>query len=144
MTWEIRKTVVAFTLITITGISWWLSQSLDLSDHQTVSQDNDGVDYFIENFSSTVMNIHGRPKYILKGMFLTHYLQDRPAHLEQPTLTQFLDDGVRVHTSAQTGWLSRDGKKLIMEENVKVIRTGPNNKAPSEITTGKITILLDR
>lgn len=140
---DFTKIIVGIALLAFTGGSWWFSKLMTTTETGMAAPNERGVDYFIENFESTVMDQNGRPKYILKGVLLTHYRDDRPSQLKQPQLVQYIDGG-NILTAAARGWLSKNGKELTMVDDVKILRNDNGDLAPSEITTDKITIWLDR
>jgi lipopolysaccharide export system protein LptC len=86
------------------------------------------------------MDERGDPRYNLSAERLVHYPNNQQTRLERPRLTQFADDTI---TTADRGFISGDGKALLMSGNVHVTRAQGGGYAGTEITTNELNVFLD-
>lgn len=140
MTWAVTKVVIVISLLFFTGLLWWLPGQLIEPAIQMTGAERSDPDYFIENFTVTAMDERGEPRYELSALRLTHYPNDQQTRLDRPHLTQFDEETV---TTADRGFISPDGKTLLMRGNVRVTRANGGGHAGAEITTNELNVLLD-
>lgn len=140
MTWAVTKVVIVISLLFFTGLLWWLPNQLIEPAMQMTGTERRDPDYFIENFTVTAMDESGDPRYKLSARRLTHYPNDQQTRLDRPRLTQYTDDTV---TTAERGFISDDGKVLLMSGNVRVIRAEGGGYAGAEIMTNELNVFLD-
>lgn len=142
MTIERSHIAVGALLVTLSFLVWWLPRLL--SERTTLF---DGArrdpDYIIENFTATAMDVQGRRKHELRAVKLRHFPDDDTSELEQPYLIQFPPDGPPVHTRAEHGIVSPDGKEILMSKNVRVTRGPGGNDPGGEVTTQEMRVLLE-
>ncbi len=118
--------VVAALFALLIGISAWLRFGLLAPADgaaPAVGGENEGVDYYIENFVSTGMDRRGK-KYRLSAARLLHYPGDERALLQRPHLIQYHPPRAPRHIHADSGWLGDDGAQLLLSGNVRVIEVG--------------------
>jgi lipopolysaccharide export system protein LptC len=140
MTWAVTKAVIVISLLFFTGLLWWLPSQLIEPAMQIAGSERNDPDYFIENFTVTAMDERGDPRYKLSAKRLVHYPNDQRTRLERPRLTQFTDDTV---TTADRGFISGDGKALLMSGNVNVTRPHGDGNTGAEIKTNELNVFLD-
>ncbi len=140
MTWAVTKVVIIISLLFFTGLFWWLPNKLIEPAMQMTGAERTDPDYFIENFTVTAMDERGEPRYKLSARRLTHYPNDQQTRLDRPRLMQFDEETV---TTADRGFISGDGKTLLMKGNVHVTRAQVGGDAGAEITTNELNVLLD-
>lgn len=141
--WPITRVLVLTSIALIAGFFWWLADTLVEPAVQLTGAQRQEPDYSILRFRLTSMNVHGTPKYILEAASLVHYPTDQSTRIDKPRLVQFDDAGVPTTTTADSGWVSRDGKKLIMSGNVRVARGPDTQSAGGEVASQQLQIILN-
>ncbi len=140
MTWAMTKAVIIISLLFFTGLLWWLPNKLIEPAMQMTGAERRDPDYFIENFTVTAMDERGDPRYKLSAQRLVHYPNEQRTRLDRPRLRQFTDDTV---TTADRGFISDDGKALLMSGNVHVNRAHGGGYTGAEISTNELNVFLD-
>ncbi len=147
MTWDITRIVIVMSLLVFTGLFWWLPQVLTAPAMKLTGIKSHDPDYYIENFGVTAMSERGRPKYILKGTGLVHFPNEESTRIDRPYLMQYEQTGAQTDpptiTTADTGWISADGNRILMSGNVKVLKGPGQNSTSAEITANQLVILLN-
>lgn len=140
MTWAVTKVVIVISLLFLTGLFWWLPEQL-IQPAMEMTGERSDPDYFIEDFVVTAMDERGQPRYELRAARLTHYPNNQQTRLERPRLRQFDQNTV---TTADRGFISGDGKTLLMRGNVRVNRAQAGaGSAAAEIITNELSVLLN-
>ncbi|MHB1515551.1 MAG: LPS export ABC transporter periplasmic protein LptC [Acidiferrobacteraceae bacterium] len=139
--WDLSKLAIFMSLLLLAALFWWLPAALMTPAIHLTGLYRNVPDYYIEHFKVTEMNAEGRPKYVLRAARMVHYPHARSTKLIRPRLTQFNASGV-TRSRAQTGWMSRNGKRLLMLGNVRVTRSKSPNSVSANIATQRINIIL--
>jgi len=138
------QTAVTVLVLTILAAgSWWWA------DHQRREGDpGKGQAHrpvlFLENFTATAMNELGARKHRITASRMVHYDDDDSTELTAPHLTIFDPDGqppweVRSHS----GWLSGDGKLVLLKGDVQIDREGSADLRPLSIRTESLRVRPD-
>lgn len=141
--WTFSKLALTALLFMLGALSWWLPNALIQPGMVFERQASHDPDYFAEALRADAMNEHGEKKYTLSAARLTHYPDDQTSYFEQPHLIQYRPGAVPMHTWADRGRSTPDGKRLIMTGNVKVVRGQDKDAAPIEVSTQELTVVLD-
>ena len=139
-----EKLIVLALVALLGGISVWM-QSGVLEPQRKAEDTGDPhePDYYIENFTATGMDRHGR-KYVLEATRLIHYPDDNTALLDAPHVVQYLEGDVTRHAYGESGWVTADGQEILLTGNVKVIQGRGAPGAGGVTTTDRLKIRLDR
>ncbi|MDH4134306.1 MAG: LPS export ABC transporter periplasmic protein LptC [Gammaproteobacteria bacterium] len=142
MTIQRHHIAVGALLVTLSFLVWWLPRVLN---ERTTFFDSARrePDYTIENFTATAMDPQGRRKHELRAVKLRHFPDDDTSELDRPYLIQFPPDGPPVHTRADSGIVSPDGKEILMRHNVHVTRGASGNDPGGEVTTQEMRVRLE-
>lgn len=146
MSWDLSKIAIIISLLLFTGLFWWLPNSLVTPAMKFTGIPSRDPDYYIENFHMTAMSDRGRPKYILRAATLVHFPNETATRMERPHLVQYdpaQGPSQATVTVADNGFISNDGKKLLMTGNVKVFRGEDPGFAGAELTTNELTVILN-
>jgi len=141
---DTRTLIAVMVLALLAGASWWIGRNVAPLTAVSDPRARHDPDYVIQNFSSTVMNEHGRKKYVLTANRLVHYPDDDTAHLEHPYLIQYPEGGVAVHAVADTGIVPGDADEIYMQGRVRVTRGADTRVAGGVITADTMRIELDK
>jgi lipopolysaccharide export system protein LptC len=137
-----RLAIVAL-LVALAALSWWLPNALTPRDNLFDGDSRHDPDYTIDNFTATEMNAQGQRKHELRAVKLMHYADDDSAELTQPYLVQFSPDAAPVHTRADRGKVSPDGKQILMQGNVRVTRGASGTDPAGEVQSREMRVILE-
>ena len=143
MTGHFNRLAVVALLAALAALSWWLPNALTPRANLFGGDSRHDPDYTIENFTATEMDARGQRKHELRAIKLEHYADDDSADLTQPYLVQFAPDTAPVHTRADRGQLSPDGKEILMQGNVRVTRGASGTDPAGEVQTREMRVILE-
>ena len=143
MTRHFNRLAVITVLVVLAALSWWLPNALTPRSGLFGGEPRHEPDYIIENFIATEMNAQGQRKHELRAAKLVHYADDDSADLTQPYLIQFPPDAAPVHTRAERGQVSPDGKEILMQGNVRVTRGASGTDPAGEVQTREMRVILE-
>ena len=143
MTQHFNRLAVAAVLIALAVLAWWLPTALTPRSGLFDGESRNEPDYTIENFTATEMNAQGQRKHELRAAKLVHYGDDDSADLIQPYLIQYAPNTAPVHTRADRGQVSPDGKEILMQGNVRVTRGASGADPAGEIQTQEMRVILE-
>lgn len=76
--------IIVLILASLSG--WWLAELRKQPEVISYPDDN-SYDYFLTNFSTTVLNEEGKATYHLRAAYMEHFPVDNRASLTQPQIT---------------------------------------------------------
>jgi lipopolysaccharide export system protein LptC len=136
---ERRTLLFGGLLLAILGGSKWLAEivkekesALDLETHT--------ADYFLENFSNTVMDADGKPFRRLSADRMLHFPDDDSTELTKPRVTLFAENAPPWKISSEQGWLSGDGNLLLLKGTVTIDREQGDGVRPIHIVTRNLRV----
>jgi lipopolysaccharide export system protein LptC len=139
----LNRIAVAAVLIALAALSWWLPTALTPPGNLFEGESRHEPDYTIYNFTATEMNAQGQRKHELRAAKLVHYGDDDTAELTQPYLIQFPPDAAPIHTRADRGQVSANGKEILMQGNVRVTRGASGTDPAGEVQTREMRVILE-
>lgn len=138
-----RSWLPLLPLLLMLAATYWLNlQVQPLS--QVESQQRHDVDYYLDNFTATSLNMLGRPHFILKAEKLWHYPDDDTTHLQMPHLTSLYPDRPPTVTTARTGMLSSKGEDVYLYDEVRVVRPASADLLEQDFATDYLHVIPDR
>lgn len=143
MTEHFNLIAIAVVLLILAALSWWLPTALTPRGSIFTGDARHDPDYIINNFVATEMNPQGKPKHELRAAKLVHYADDDTAELTQPYLIQYSPGEAPLHTRADRGQVSPDGKQILMRGNVSVKRGGSGADPGGEVQTQEMRVILE-
>jgi lipopolysaccharide export system protein LptC len=130
-------------LLLLLMATYWLNQQVQpLAQMQ--SQQRHDVDYVVDNFSATTLNLLGQPRFTLTAQKLWHYPDDDSTHLQMPFITSLYADRPPTLTSAQTGMLSSKGDDVFLYDEVRVSRPASAGFTEQHFATDYLHVIPDR
>jgi lipopolysaccharide export system protein LptC len=140
-----RSNVIIFIiLLLLVGLSAWLGKSFKTGDDdQTATSDPDGIDYYMENFTISSMNLQGQPRQDLSAIRMEHYSSDDSTALTEPRIVVYKEDTAPWYINANRGWISADGEIVLLKGNVTIERPAENHKGTMKISTSELRIRPD-
>lgn len=90
------------------------------------------IDYYIENFSSSGADAHGKT-YRLSASLLENHPRDARARLTRPHIVQTTPSGAARHTYADSGWLHHADGRVELSGNVRARQSGESALAENTL-----------
>lgn len=143
MHWTLTRIIIIVSLLLFTGLFWWLPEALVEPAINFTGLKANQPDYWIQRFHIVSMNDAGTPKFDLRAENLVHFPDNLSTRIDKPYLVQYDQGTAPLVTTADTGWVSPDGKKLLMTGKVKIARGTDPDFADSEIMSNQVTVTLD-
>jgi len=135
---------LAFTLIMVAGLSYWLLDMLIIDDKEVLSKIAHYPDYYMENFNTLKMSKDGNPRNHLSASYMAHYPDDNTTELDYPKLKIFRENKLPIHVSADKGWVTSSNEVILLIGNVYLYQTDSFGEMNLELMTKDARILIDK
>lgn len=130
-------------LILLLAATYWLNQQVQPLP-QGQSQQRHDVDYYVDNFTATSLNLQGQSRYTLAAEKMWHYPDDDTTHLQMPKLTSLYPDRPPMLTTSQTGLISSKGDDVYLYDNVRIARPASPGLGKQDFSTDYLHVVPDR
>ncbi len=134
-----RTLILGSILLLIAGGSWWLAERSATIEVQ-YPHSNRSPDFFLENFTATTMDPLGRPFRTLQASKMQHYLDDDSTTLTNPLMTVYDEQNPPWLIRSERGWLSGDGKLILLQGEVFIDREQGTDVRPVHIVTRELRV----
>jgi lipopolysaccharide export system protein LptC len=139
-----QKNLIIGIILVILGLSTNWMISLTPSDKPAPQSEQHKMDYYVNNFTTTMMGEDGKPFRRLSAKRMIHYPDDDTTELADPYITMF-EQMVPVWTiQSDTGWLSGDGALLLLQGKVIIDRPKAPNQDPVHLVTRNLRVQPDQ
>lgn len=128
-------------LLALLAFVYWLNQQIQHEVAATVNHQRHDPDVIMDNFSSTKMDQHGVPRFLLSAKQLRHYPDDDSTELELPHLTMLTVERPAVRMVAMRGDISSRGDEVIFHDDVSVVREARGDQAELTLRTQYLRVL---
>ncbi|MDJ0654790.1 MAG: LPS export ABC transporter periplasmic protein LptC [Xanthomonadales bacterium] len=118
-------------------VTFWLAQWLNRDRERQLELPQARSDYTLESFDLLVMNEQGWPSFQVQSPHLEKNPGDRSVNIESPDLLLFDLGNPRWRVTAETGWISEDGKEILFGGAVEVVE---QMHPPVTVRTRDLTI----
>ena len=98
-------------------------------------------DYFMEKFSTVIMEDEGKPKNRLYADYMAHYPDDNTIELVEPRLEIYQEEKLPVMVTAEKGWVTADNEVILLSGNVKLWQDNPSGSRELEVLSSEVKIL---
>jgi len=136
---EQRNFFITVTLVLLALVSKWLVESA-APETSSVNREAHKIDYYVNNFTTTVMGAGGKPFRRLIAERMVHYPDDDTTELTSPFVTLFENKLPLWKIRSETGWLSGDGDLLLLQGKVTINRPKAPNISPVRIVTRNLRV----
>ncbi len=136
---ERRTLILGGVLLAVLGGTRLLLETSSRGGLPT-EQEPHNADYFLENFTNTVLNDHGTPFRRLSADRMLHFPDDDSTELTNPHLTLFQNEHPLWQIQSEQGWLSGDGKLLLLNGPVTLDRAAAGKIRPLHIVTRNLRV----
>ena len=138
-----RSWLPLLPLLLMLAATYWLNLQVQPLPQAESLQRHD-VDYYLDNFTATTLNIVGQPRFILKAEKLLHYPDDDTTHLQMPHLTSLYPGRPPTLTTALTGMLSSKGDDVYLYDEVHIVRPATAVSLEQDFATDYLHAIPDR
>ena len=138
-----RSWLPLLPLLLMLAATYWLNLQVQPLP-QAESQKRHDVDYYLDNFTATTLNLEGQPRFVLTAERLWHYPDDDTTHLQMPHLTSLYPDRPPINTTALTGMLSSKGEDVYLYDEVRVVRPATGELLEQDFATDYLHVIPDR
>ena len=135
---------LAFILIIVAGLSYWLLDMLIVDDREALAKLAHYPDYYMENFSTLKMNKDGTPKNHLSASYMAHYPDDNTTELDYPELKIFRQDKLPINVSADKGWVTSSNEIVLLMGNVHLYQINDSGEMSLELMANDARVLIDK
>ena len=134
-----RNIIIGIILaILALGSSWIVSVTTE--DEPKRAAEEHKMDYYLKNFTTTLMGEDGKPDKILRAKRMIHYPDDDTTELEEPHITMFEATVPKWKIKSENGWLSGDGELLLLQGKVTMDRPKSANSDPVHMVTRNLRV----
>jgi len=129
-------------LLLLAGITFWLDNVVRSAAPDRPARHE--PDYFAERFQIQRFNAEGKLQHTLSAERMVHYPDDDSTEATAPRLIYHRLPVTEV--SAKRAWVGRDGKEIILRDDVRVSRQaapGDASRAPTVMSTAWLQVLPD-
>jgi len=135
------RVFILFGLLLVTGFSFWLLNNLTAPVEIAALHGRNLPDYYMEDFSTVIMDPDGLPSHHLRALYIAHYPDGDSTELTQPSLEFRQQANNPVHISADKGWVTSGNKVILLDGNVEFLEQDPAGAILLRIRTIKARIL---
>jgi lipopolysaccharide export system protein LptC len=137
---ERRTLLFGGLLLAVLGGSKWLAEFLEVEE-TALQPESHTADYFLDNFTNTVMGPDGKPFRRLSADQMLHFPDDDSTELTKPKVTLFEEKDIPPwKIRSEQGWLSGDGNLLLLKGTVTIDREQAPGIRPIHIVTRNLRV----
>lgn len=138
--WHSLYPVVMIGLLA--ALTLWLSRTMNFEPVRQDGKLRHDPDYVVDNLNGKRFDDHGKLQYSLVADLMVHFADDESTELTNPRVLH-LGRGTPLRISAARADLSKDGKIVTLNENVRLVRDATRDKPQMTLTTTTLTVLPD-
>lgn len=136
---EQRNLIIGIILVLLALGSNWMIPSIS-TDNPDAGFEEHKMDYYVGNFTTTLMGEDGKPFRRLSAKRMMHYPDDDTTELTEPFITMFEQMVPEWKIKSETGWLSGDGDLLLLQGKVTIDRPKTATQDPVHIVTSNLRV----
>ena len=121
-------------------LSWWLLEYSGLIETKKAAVSRTSPDYFSTGYTKWEMDETGQPKSKLEAEEMTHTVGYWATNTKKPIIYFFNDKSPPWVIQAETGILSKDGKKIELKGKVTIDRAQAEGVRQLNIKTSNLNV----
>lgn len=125
----------------LAALTFWLERAVVSGAAASATKSRHDPDFVIDNFTVRHFDAKGNLQHAGSAAKMIHYGDDDSTEITQPDLTLY--KAPALHVTAQRAWMSKDGKEVRMEGDVRAVRTSEPARAETVLTTEAMTVYPD-
>jgi lipopolysaccharide export system protein LptC len=110
---SLRTILISALLLIILAASQWVVETSDPAALD-IPKESHNADFFLENFTNTIMDAEGKPYRRLTADRMLHFPDDDSTELSNPYIILFVENLPLWEIRSESGWLSGDGSLLLL------------------------------
>jgi lipopolysaccharide export system protein LptC len=135
-----QKNIIIGAILAILALgSGWIASIVSDEEEKSASEEHK-MDYYLKNFTTTIMGEDGKPDKRLSAKRMIHYPDDDTTELEEPNITMFEASIPKWKIRSENGWLSGDGELLLLKGKVTMDRPKTVDSEPIHIVTRNLRV----
>ena len=134
-----RNLIIGIILVVLALGTNWMISSTSPEDPDAGSEEHK-MDYYVNNFTTTLMGEDGKPFRRLSAKRMIHYPDDDTTELAEPYITLFEEMMPMWVIQSETGWLSGDGDLILLQGKVVMDRPKTPVLDPIHIVTRNLRV----
>ena len=135
-----QKNLIIGAILAILALgSSWLVSIMSEEELKSAAEEHK-MDYYLKNFTTTLMGEDGKPDKRLRAKRMIHYPDDDTTELVEPHITMFEESIPKWKIKSENGWLSGDGELLLLQGKVTMDRPKDANSDSVHIVTRNLRV----
>lgn len=142
MTMVTRSAIVyPLALLTMLALlTFWINKTVQPAAPKLDGSGRHDPDYMMSNFVTTQTDINGALRYKLAAVEMKHFPDDDTTNLQRPRYTQFAVGKPYTQVEGLRGYMSSNGEKIELVDNVKITRQAFAGKGEMTVETDYLKI----
>jgi len=140
----VNRPAILFPLVLLAMLAlltFWINQVVQPIVPKLDGSGRHDPDYMMSNFVTTQTDINGALRYKLAATEMKHFPDDDTTELQRPRYTQFAIDKPYTQVEGLRGYMSSNGDKIELFDNVKITRQAFAGKGEMTVETSYLSIL---
>lgn len=138
-----RTAILVALLIAAAGTAWYLNQLTGDEAGPKTPADKD-PDFYMRDFTTTTMDVKGRPKNKLHAVYMAHFQDEDTSQLLAPRLEMFRNDKLPLYVEADKAWLTSNNEIVLLAGNVVLWENDASGTRILQANTSKAKVFLKR
>jgi len=139
-----KRSAIIFPLVLLSMLAlltFWINRTVQPPAPKLDGSSRHDPDYIVSNFVTTHTDINGDLHYKLAAVEMKHFPDDDTTDLQRPRYTQFTIGKPYTQVEGLRGYVSGNGEKVEIVDNVKVTRQAFAEKGEMTVETDYLNIL---
>ena len=138
---KIRTFLLLILISLIVTLSVQLTEKFsDKPEDFTPLQRNANIDYSIDDFTLTSMDINGKTQYHLNASSMKHFQDTNETLVQAPSIELHNKSGHYWNIQAENGQVTEKSKSILLSGKVNIKRSATKQQKPFIITTESLLI----
>ena len=138
-----KRWLPLLALVAVCIASWWVFSELSDPDAEEDATSGDIADFYMETFSTTVMDENGQPKRTLTGERMSYFAKNDTKEVEHPYLIVYHPNRSPWHAKSERAWVSANEDVMLLYGDVLIWRVNEAGVRELEIETRDVRVLPD-
>src|SRR5476649_876421 len=144
--WRRERASNLFPLLLILALaaaSLWLERAVQAPEHDNSGKTRHDPDFIAEDFGITIMDVTGKPEYILTAERMQHYPDDESTSVVAPHLVQRHDHANPIVIRAERGLVVKNGEEARFYGSVVAVREAGRGQSELRVQTEYLQVVPD-
>lgn len=130
-------------LLSLAALTFWLKRAVEMPAAPPSGKNRHDPDYIVHDLTAKKIDAKGMLRFQLVADEMRHYPDDDTTDVFMPQLLMLSQDRPSITATSKRGKVFGQGDKVILEENVVIIREPSPEKAAIEARMPDLTVLPD-